>query len=225
MSLLFTKSCRKDTNDANEQSLSGLHFECHRRVTCVVTSCCNKRAQKIETSFFLFAAFPFLLTYFWAAPRCIAATPPSPLPAIKETQIQSAMLARIARKELVCLEKRAVLWNAPHVIIQHESFATNAAASASSPRRLRRLKPTRSRWDDEFKMPDTGGLEEAFTPEEDNFGDYLKKVSLSPWVPTPDPVARRVFDLLNAGPDDVSLLLALLSAFTFIVYFFTNRHP
>jgi hypothetical protein len=111
------------------------------------------------------------------------------------------MLARIAYKKLVCLEKRAILLNAPHAIILHESFATKGAAA--SPRRLRRLKPTRSRWDNEYRMPDVGGLEQAFTPDEDNFDDYLKKVSLSPWVPTPDPVARRVLDLLNAGPDDV----------------------
>jgi hypothetical protein len=114
------------------------------------------------------------------------------------------MLARIAYKKLVCLEKRAILLNAPHAIILHESFATKGAAA--SPRRLRRLKPTRSRWDNEYKMPDVGGLEQAFTPDEDNFDDYLKKVSLSPWVPTPDPVARRVLDLLNAGPDDVSFV-------------------
>jgi hypothetical protein len=112
------------------------------------------------------------------------------------------MLARLARKELVRLEKRAVLLNAPHIVQQQRTLT---ATDAAAPRRLRRLKPKRSKWDTEFQMPDTGGLREAFTPDEDNFDDYLKKVSLSPWVPCPDPVARRVFDLLNAGPDDVSL--------------------
>jgi hypothetical protein len=52
-------------------------------------------------------------------------------------------------------------------------------------------------------MPDTGGLSEAFEPDED-MNEYLKKASLSPWVPTPDPVGRRVLDLLNANKDDVS---------------------
>lgn len=111
------------------------------------------------------------------------------------------MLARVVRKELVDLQKRAVLLHAPQ-LLQRQTFATDTA-----PRRLRRLKPVRSRWDNEFKMPDTGGLREAFTPDEDNFDDYLRKVSLSPWVPTPDPVARRVLDLLHAGPDDVSLCI------------------
>lgn len=114
------------------------------------------------------------------------------------------MLSRLAaRRELVYLEKRALLLNAPSVL-QRQHFSSNDDSSAPR-RRLRRLKPVRSRWDTEFKMPDTGGLREAFEPDEENIADYLKKASLSPWVPTPDPVARRVLDLLNANEDDVSL--------------------
>mmetsp|Transcript_17969 Transcript_17969/g.27240 ORF Transcript_17969/g.27240 Transcript_17969/m.27240 type:complete len:433 (-) Transcript_17969:95-1393(-) len=33
--------------------------------------------------------------------------------------------------------------------------------------------------------------------------EYLKFASLSPWVPCPDPVARRVFDIARTGPEDV----------------------
>lgn len=114
-------------------------------------------------------------------------------------------LARAAaRRGHVRLEKRALLL--PTILQQqHQTFSSNMDPSPR--RRLRRLKPTRSRWDTEFKMPDTGGLREVFDPDEDNIADYLKKASLSPWVPTPDPVARRVFDLLNATEDDVSCAL------------------
>ena len=103
-----------------------------------------------------------------------------------------SLSTRVARRELsrpLYLERRALLWN--------------ASRCYSSGRRLRRLKPARSRWDTEFKMPDVGGLGAAFEPDED-MNEYLKKVSLSPWVPTPDPVARRVLDLLHANKDDVS---------------------
>ena len=102
-----------------------------------------------------------------------------------------SLVARVARRELsrpLCLEGRALL--------------LNTSRFSSSGRRLRRLKPARSRWNTEFKMPDVGGLGEVFEPDED-MNEYLKKVSLSPWVPTPDPVARRVLDLLNANKDDV----------------------
>ncbi len=34
--------------------------------------------------------------------------------------------------------------------------------------------------------------------------EYLKFATLSPWVPCPDPVARRCFDIAKAGPNDVS---------------------
>jgi hypothetical protein len=33
--------------------------------------------------------------------------------------------------------------------------------------------------------------------------EYLKFASLSPWVPCPDPVARRAFDVAKVGPEDV----------------------
>jgi hypothetical protein len=40
---------------------------------------------------------------------------------------------------------------------------------------------------------------EPFNPSE----DYIKKVSMSPWVPSPDPVARKMLELAKAGPDDI----------------------
>lgn len=38
-----------------------------------------------------------------------------------------------------------------------------------------------------------------------NTEEYLKKTSLSPWVPIPDPIARKLFDMTEAGPDDVRM--------------------
>jgi len=49
---------------------------------------------------------------------------------------------------------------------------------------------------------ETGGSSwklEPFNPSE----DYVKKVSMSPWVPCPDPVVRKMLELANAGEDDV----------------------
>jgi hypothetical protein len=60
----------------------------------------------------------------------------------------------------------------------------------------------------QHQVVDRGGLHQAFKPLEGNFDDYLKKASLSPWVPVPDPVARKMLDLAKAGPEDVSYLVA-----------------
>eukprot|EP00559_Dactyliosolen_fragilissimus_P007824 CAMPEP_0184864278 /NCGR_PEP_ID=MMETSP0580-20130426/14382_1 /TAXON_ID=1118495 /ORGANISM="Dactyliosolen fragilissimus" /LENGTH=269 /DNA_ID=CAMNT_0027362989 /DNA_START=156 /DNA_END=965 /DNA_ORIENTATION=+ len=49
---------------------------------------------------------------------------------------------------------------------------------------------------------------QAFVPK-DKYGnelpmsEYLKYASLSPWVPCPDVVARRLLDIAKVGPDDV----------------------
>ena len=50
-------------------------------------------------------------------------------------------------------------------------------------------------------MPEITGLQEPY----DGFGaeDYHKKASLSPWVPIPDPIARKLFDMSRPTPDDV----------------------
>lgn len=57
-------------------------------------------------------------------------------------------------------------------------------------------------------QPDRGGLHQAFAPTEANFDDYLSKASLSPWVPVPDPVARKMLEISKAGPDDVRTKVA-----------------
>jgi len=47
-----------------------------------------------------------------------------------------------------------------------------------------------------------GALDAPFTPAENTMDEYLKKTSLSPWVPLPDVAIRKIFDLVDAGPDD-----------------------
>ena len=79
--------------------------------------------------------------------------------------------------------------------------------TTSSPRR-RRPPPSGAKYkllgqEEQSRQPDRGGLQHAFAPSEDNFDDYLKKASLSPWVPVPDPVARKMLEIAKAGPDDV----------------------
>lgn len=39
--------------------------------------------------------------------------------------------------------------------------------------------------------------------QHDSVDDYLKKSSLSPWVPTPDPVARRMLQLADTSAEDI----------------------
>jgi hypothetical protein len=59
--------------------------------------------------------------------------------------------------------------------------------------------------DDEVQGPDRGGLMEAYTHSQKNFDEYLTKASLSPWVPVPDPVAKRMLEIAEVGPEDVSV--------------------
>lgn len=47
-------------------------------------------------------------------------------------------------------------------------------------------------------IPMTTGLQ-----HQNSFDDYLKKSSLSPWVPTPDSVARRMLQLAHTSADDI----------------------
>lgn len=56
----------------------------------------------------------------------------------------------------------------------------------------------------EGNMPPTfGRLEEPYEHGEDDMEDYLSKTSLSPWAPIPDAVARKVFDVAKAVPEDI----------------------
>jgi SAM-dependent methyltransferase len=52
------------------------------------------------------------------------------------------------------------------------------------------------------KQSDFGKLEEPFEHGEADLETYLAKTSLSPWVPLPDVVARKVMDLSQAGTQD-----------------------
>ena len=50
---------------------------------------------------------------------------------------------------------------------------------------------------------DGAGLAEPFQPNESDPQDYLKKASLSPWVPVPDAVARSMLDMADASEEDI----------------------
>lgn len=63
--------------------------------------------------------------------------------------------------------------------------------------------PTRTGLDAPYSY---GGEDGSSTQE------YLEKTSLSPWVPIPDPIARKLFDMSEATPEDVSLIVVLLIA-------------
>jgi len=48
-----------------------------------------------------------------------------------------------------------------------------------------------------------GNLDEPYDYGTKTLDEYLKLASLSPWVPTPDVVARKMMDVAEAGPHDV----------------------
>jgi SAM-dependent methyltransferase len=52
-------------------------------------------------------------------------------------------------------------------------------------------------------MPYFGKMVEPFEHGEKDMESYLKKTSLSPWVPVSDAVARKMMDVAQAGPTDV----------------------
>jgi len=52
-----------------------------------------------------------------------------------------------------------------------------------------------------------GGLAAPYAASEGTTDEYLKKASLSPYVPTPDPVARKMLELAKAGSDDIHVEL------------------
>jgi hypothetical protein len=51
--------------------------------------------------------------------------------------------------------------------------------------------------------PSFGRLEEPYEHGETDMEEYLSKTSLSPWAPIPDAVARKVFDVAQAKPEDI----------------------
>ena len=54
-------------------------------------------------------------------------------------------------------------------------------------------------------MPEITGLQQPydFGDKDGTADEYLKKASLSPWVPIPDPIARKLFDMSTPTPEDV----------------------
>lgn len=50
---------------------------------------------------------------------------------------------------------------------------------------------------------DFGKLELPYEHGEEDMDAYVRKTSLSPWVPVPDVVARKVMDLCEVGPGDI----------------------
>lgn len=59
-------------------------------------------------------------------------------------------------------------------------------------------------------VPESAGLSQPYSfGGEDGEGteEYLKKTSLSPWVPIPDPIARNLFDMARTGPEDIHVEL------------------
>ena len=53
-------------------------------------------------------------------------------------------------------------------------------------------------------VPDLfSGQAQPYEHGEESTDEYLKKTTLSPWVPVPDTIARKALDMTGAGPDDI----------------------
>ena len=62
-------------------------------------------------------------------------------------------------------------------------------------------------------LPETTGLDQPYAyggEDGTSTEEYLKKTSLSPWVPIPDPIARKLFDMSAPSPEDVRFLFTCI---------------
>jgi len=91
---------------------------------------------------------------------------------------------------------------------QRQSFSSAPSnipkSSAALPSRRKRI------WVGQYptggsELPTNGssGLQEAYDHGYESFDEYTQMADLSPWVPLPDSVVRKVFDLAQANHDDI----------------------
>jgi hypothetical protein len=57
----------------------------------------------------------------------------------------------------------------------------------------------------------SGGQTEPIPQSESSLEEYQKKASLSPWVPAPESVIRRMLDMSKANSNDVSVKQQILN--------------
>ena len=80
--------------------------------------------------------------------------------------------------------------------LAHRAFATDS----NPPRRRPRRKKAKYEQFSDAKLatgggvPTTSALEDPFQFSGDSIEEYREKTELSPWVPVPDSVARKIFD-------------------------------
>jgi Methyltransferase domain len=80
----------------------------------------------------------------------------------------------------------------------------SARSMATSRRRRPRFVGYREILPPSSRVSDgSGGLAEAYQHGEESMDAYLKKTSLSPWVPLPDAACRKLFDLAQAVASDI----------------------
>jgi hypothetical protein len=120
-----------------------------------------------------------------------------------------------------CLHHRQATTMISHAsFFRYESNISARTPIAQSETFLRRPRPVRAQYteSDDGRMPNVpspeerekvnttssfGAMTEPYEHGEKDTATYLKKTSLSPWTPVPDSVARRMFDLARAGPNDI----------------------
>ena len=75
---------------------------------------------------------------------------------------------------------------------QHDSEDNSATSKNTTTKILTSNDPFQNDIDDDSTTTDI------------SFDEYMEIATLSPWVPTPDPVARRMLQMADASSDDVS---------------------
>lgn len=102
-------------------------------------------------------------------------------------------IARLTVKPIISQNRRAF-----HIC---RSFSSSASTAPTQRRRRPRFET--------LKTSGTslrfGRLETPYEHDEESMEDYLKKASLSPWVPLSDAAARKIFDLAQSTTDDVHI--------------------
>jgi len=123
-------------------------------------------------------------------------------------QVQSVLNGALGLSSSLLPLQSRVTSVSPTTRTARRSFATIAA---NTDRVRRRKRPNFGK----LKFEGTGppkilfeqkGLDEPFSyggEDGTSADEYLNKTSLSPWVPIPDPIARKLFDMSAPTPEDV----------------------
>eukprot|EP00339_Tiarina_fusa_P002094 CAMPEP_0117012094 /NCGR_PEP_ID=MMETSP0472-20121206/10256_1 /TAXON_ID=693140 ORGANISM="Tiarina fusus, Strain LIS" /NCGR_SAMPLE_ID=MMETSP0472 /ASSEMBLY_ACC=CAM_ASM_000603 /LENGTH=313 /DNA_ID=CAMNT_0004715083 /DNA_START=85 /DNA_END=1026 /DNA_ORIENTATION=+ len=116
-------------------------------------------------------------------------------------------------RPITCLSgSRSALYRCAQRALRHQgssSCSSNQASRslATSVRRSRKKFEKYASPQMGSQLPTSSGMDQPFAYSGDNIAEYSEKANLSPWVPVPDSVARKIFDRADVKSDDVHVEL------------------